>query len=189
MKLLTERSEEKFWSSFNFFNSFFYIYKSAGCRQSIFFTHIANKLFFSHTFGSKLFLGVNLANKLFFYEKTIPPPGIKWSAPKRHLSGCLGPRLYEAVGLGGGGVLLLPYPQSQPNSAWWGRSPRVPFDKGGYSFVPLTLGVLGRIKGTVSLYYNGRIWVQPTKRPLFQGPPPPAWIRVDAHPHFQQQER
>ena len=85
MKLLTERSEEKFWSSFNFFNSFFYIYKSAGCRQSIFFTHIANKLFFSHTFGSKLFLGVNLANKLFFYEKTIPPPpGIKWSAPNTH---------------------------------------------------------------------------------------------------------
>ena len=84
MKLLTERSEEKFWSSFNFFNSFFYIYKSAGCRQSIFFTHIANKLFFSHTFGSKLFLGVNLANKLFFTKKPYPPPEVLNGLPLIH---------------------------------------------------------------------------------------------------------
>ena len=75
---------------------FIYINLLHGCRQSIFFTHIANKLFFSHTFGSKLFFGVNLANKLFFYEKTIPPP------PPQVLNGLPLMRLGSLIGYLGG---------------------------------------------------------------------------------------
>ena len=80
MKLLTERSEEKFWSSFNFFSSFF-IYKSAGCRQSIFFTHIAKQtIFFTHIWEQTIFWG-QLGKQTFFLRKNHTPPQVLNSLP------------------------------------------------------------------------------------------------------------
>ena len=77
MKLLTERSEEKFWSSFNLFSSFF-IYKSAGCRQSIFFTHIAQQtIFFTHIWEQTIFWG-QLGKQTFFFTKKPSPPPLRY---------------------------------------------------------------------------------------------------------------
>ena len=44
-------------------------------------------IFFPHSIEQTIFFA-NLVNKLFFYEKTIPPsPGIKWSAPYKLILG------------------------------------------------------------------------------------------------------
>ena len=47
-----------------------------------FLTHKRTNYFFPHFIEQTIFFA-NFPNKLFFYEKTIPPPppGIKWSAP------------------------------------------------------------------------------------------------------------